>query len=58
MSGMSKMKANVISHSLPMPKVYAVLLPPVEDLDQVLAFLCLGPNVSTKKEFKHTPMLV
>ena len=58
MSGMSKIKANVVSHSLPMPKVYAALPPPVEDLDKVLAFIYLGPNVSTKKKFKCTPMLV
>ena len=58
MSGMSKMKANVVSHSLPILKVYAALPPPVEDLDEVLAFIYLGSNVSTEKEFKHTPMLV
>ena len=58
MSGMSKMKANVVSHSLPMPKVYAALPPPVEDLDEVLAFIYLGSNVSTEKEFKCTPVLV
>ena len=32
--------------------------PPVEDLDEVLAFIYLGPNVPTEKEFKRTPMLV
>ena len=58
MSSTSKIKANVISHSLPMPKVYAALPPPVEDLDEVLAFIYLGPNVPTEKEFKRTPMLV
>ena len=58
MSGMLKIKANVVSHSLPMLKVYAALPPPVEDLDEVLAFIYLGPNVPTEKEFKRTPMLV
>ena len=57
-SGMSKMKANVVSHSLPMPKVYSVLPPPREDLDNVLAFLYLGPNQPTTKDYKRTPMLV
>ncbi|KAI0753006.1 hypothetical protein C8Q80DRAFT_1097169, partial [Daedaleopsis nitida] len=35
-SGMSKMKANVVSHSLPMPKIYSVLPPAREDLNEVL----------------------
>ncbi|TFK77894.1 hypothetical protein K466DRAFT_579424 [Polyporus arcularius HHB13444] len=57
-SGMSKMKANVVSHSLPMPKIYHALPPPRDDLDEVLAFMYIGPNVPTHKEFKRTPMLV
>ena len=39
-------------------KVYAALPPLVEDLDEVLAFIYLEPNVPTEKEFKRTPMLV
>ena len=58
MSGMSKMKANVVSHSLPMPKIHQALPPAREELDEVLAFIYLGPNVPTEKEFKCTPMLV
>ena len=57
-SGMSKMKANVVSHSLPMPKIYSALPPPREELDDVLAFLYIGPNAPTTKEFARTPMLV
>ncbi|KAI0739528.1 hypothetical protein C8Q80DRAFT_1054204, partial [Daedaleopsis nitida] len=57
-SGMSKMKANIVSHSSPMPKIYSVLSPAREDLDEVLAFMYIGPNVPTHKEFKCTPMLV
>ena len=49
MSGMSKMKANVVSHSLTMLKVYAALPPPVKDLNKVLAFIYLRPDVPTKK---------
>ena len=58
MSSMSKIKANAVSYSLFILMVYAALLPPVEDLDEVLAFIYLGPNVPTKKEFKCTPMLI
>jgi hypothetical protein len=42
-SGMSKMKANVIMFENPMPKIYRRLPPPVEDLDEVLAFIYTGP---------------
>ncbi|KAI0703149.1 hypothetical protein C8Q76DRAFT_771529 [Earliella scabrosa] len=55
---MSKMKANVVTHSLPMPKIYQALPPSREELDEVLAFLYIGPNVPTEKEYKRTPMLV
>lgn len=58
MSGMSKLRANVVSHSLPMPKIYSVLPPRCEELSEVLAFLYLGPNQPTSKEYKRTPMLV
>ena len=57
-SGMSKMRANVVSHSLPMPEIYSVLPPSTDELDEVLAFLYLGPNVPTEKDYRHTPMLV
>ena len=57
-SGMSKMRANVVSHSLPMPKIYSVLPPPKDELDEVLAFIYLGPNVPTEKDYRRTPMLV
>ena len=57
-SGMSKMKANVVSHSLPMPRIYHALPPRCEDLDEVLAFMYIGPNVPTQKEFQRTLMLV
>ena len=57
-SGMSKMKANVVSHSLPMPKIYSALPPAKEELDEVLAFMYIGPNVPTYRDYKRTPMLV
>ena len=34
-SGMSKMKANPISFSNPMPKIYNVLPPPIEEINEV-----------------------
>jgi hypothetical protein len=57
-SGMSKMRANAISFSNSMPKIYNVLPPPVEDMDEVLAFIYTGPCKPTKADFKQTPLLV
>src|ERR1700728_2881210 len=57
-SGMYKMCANAISFSNPMPKIYNVLPPPVEEMDEVLAFIYTGPCKPTKADFKRTPLLV
>ena len=57
-SGMSKMRANAISFSNPMPKIYNVLPPPVEEMDEVLAFIYTGPCKPTKADFIRTPFLV
>src|SRR6202044_2113789 len=57
-SGMYKMHANAISFSNPMPKIYNVLPPPVEEMDEVLAFIYTGPCKPTKADFKRTPLLV
>jgi len=38
-SGMSKMHTNAISFSNPMAKIYNVLPPPAEEMDDVLAFI-------------------
>lgn len=51
------MKVNVVSHSLPMSKIYKALPPPRESLDEMLAFLYLGPNAPMEKDFERTPML-
>src|SRR5882762_9782507 len=51
-SGMSKMWANAISFSNPMPKIYNVLPPPVEEMDEVLAFIYTGPCKPTKADFQ------
>ena len=51
-SGMFKMCANAISFSNPMPKIYSVLPPPVEEMDEVLAFIYTGPCKPTKADFQ------
>jgi hypothetical protein len=51
-SGMYKMHANAISFSNPMPKIYNVLPPPIEEMDEVLAFIYTGPCKPTKADFK------
>ena len=57
LSGMRKMCANPISFSNPMPKIYNVL-PPIEDMDEVLAFIYTGPCKPTKADFQQTQLLV
>ena len=51
------MHANANSFANPMSKIYDVLPPPIEELDEVLAFIFTGPYKPTK-DFKRTPMLV
>jgi hypothetical protein len=57
-SGMKKMKANAILFENPMPKIYQRLPPPVEELDEVLAFMYIGPCMPTEEDMKRTPLLV
>ena len=57
-SGMRKMKANIVAFESPVPKIYHVLPPPREDLDEVLAILFTGPSKPTFEDFSHTPFLV
>ena len=54
-SGMRKMKANVVAFESPIPKIYSVLPPPREDLDEVLAILFTGPSKPTSEDFSRTP---
>jgi len=56
--GMSKMVANAITFKHPVEKIYTILPPPVEDLDDVLAFIYTGPTKPTPEDFKRTPLLV
>ena len=57
-SGMRKMKANVVAFESPVPKIYAMLPPPREDIDEVLAILFTGPSKPTPEDFARTPFLV
>jgi hypothetical protein len=57
-SGMRKMKANIVAFESPIQKIYNVLPPPREDLDEVLAILFTGPCKPTAEDFARTPFLV
>jgi hypothetical protein len=57
-SGMHKMCSNAITYTNPMPKIYNKLPPPVEELDEVLAFIFTGPNNPTPEDFERCPLLV
>ena len=57
-SGMRKMKANVVAFESPTPKIYTVLPPPRDDMDDVLAILFTGPSKPTPEDFAQTPFLV
>ncbi|KAF5339625.1 hypothetical protein D9611_011516 [Ephemerocybe angulata] len=57
-SGMRKMKANVVSFESPMPKIYSMLPPPREDIEEVLAIMFTGPMKPTTETFSRTPFLV
>ena len=57
-SGMSKMKSNAIMFENPTPKIYSCLPPPIEDLDEVLAFIFTGPTRPSPEDLERTPLLV
>ena len=57
-SGMRKMKANIVAFESPIQKIYNILPPPREDLDEVLAILFTGPRKPTAEDFARTPFLV
>jgi hypothetical protein len=57
-SGMHKIKCNAIMFENPTPKIYQALPPPIEDLDEVLAFIFTGPCRPTSKDLERTPLLV
>jgi hypothetical protein len=57
-SGMHKMKANAIAYQSPIPKIYDILPPPKEDIEDVLAIMFTGPCKPTSSDFKRTPFLI
>ncbi|KAF9549161.1 hypothetical protein CPC08DRAFT_648282, partial [Agrocybe pediades] len=57
-SGGRKLKANAIMFASPMQKVYSKLPPPIDELDDVLAYIFTGPARPTPEEMKRTPLLV
>lgn len=57
-SGQHRMRGNAISWSVPMPKVYHALPPTPEEMNEVLAFVYLGPEKPTEDDYKRTPLLV
>ena len=57
-SGMRKMTANVVAFQSPVPKVYKILPPPRDDLDEVLAILYTGPCKPTPDDLKRLPFFV
>ena len=57
-SGMHKMRANAIVFSNLTPKIYDILPPPKDEINEVLAFISTGPCQPTLEDFKRTPLLV
>ena len=56
--GQVKLKGNVILFTKPVQKVYAVLPPPKEELQEVLAVVFFGPTQPTVDDYKRIPLLV
>ncbi|KAG6874802.1 hypothetical protein C0992_006479, partial [Termitomyces sp. T32_za158] len=57
-SGLKKLKAHLIAFYAPTPKVYEMLPPPREDMDEVLAILFTGPSQPAPEDLKRLPLLV
>ena len=49
--GMHKIIANAVAFEHPMQKIYTVMPPPIEEMDEVLAFIFTGPCQLTKDNF-------
>jgi hypothetical protein len=52
-----KMQANAIMFPSPVPKLCNILPPPIEELDEVIAFMFTGVVQPTAEDMKRTPML-
>ncbi|KIJ48988.1 hypothetical protein M422DRAFT_162106 [Sphaerobolus stellatus SS14] len=55
---MSKLTANAILIPNPIPKIYQMLPPHRNEIDEVMAFIYTGPLPPTKEDIKRTPFLV
>ena len=49
--GMHKMIANAVIFEHPIQKIYTVLPPPIEEMDELLAFIFTGPCQPTTVDF-------
>ena len=52
-----KMRANAIMFPSPISKLCNILPPPIEELDEVIAFMFTGVDQPTVQDMKRTPML-
>ena len=52
-----KMRANAIMFPTPIPKLCKILPPPINELDEVIAFMFTGVAQPTLEDTKRTPML-
>lgn len=57
-SGQYKMRANVICFESPIPKLYHTLPPKKSELDEIVAYLFIGPNQPSEEDHTRTPLLV
>jgi hypothetical protein len=53
-----KLKANTVMFTSPMPKIYNILPPPIEELDEILAFIFTGLCQPISEELERTLFLV
>ena len=56
--GMHKMIANAVIFEHPIQKLYTVLPPPIEEMDELLAFIFTGPCQPTADDFHRIPLLI
>ncbi|KIJ37914.1 hypothetical protein M422DRAFT_177292 [Sphaerobolus stellatus SS14] len=57
-AGMKKLIANAVLIPNPVPKIYHMLPPHHNELDQILAFVYTGPLPPTKEDLKRTPFIL
>ena len=56
--GMHKMIANAVIFEHPIQKLYTVLPRPIEEMDELLAFIFTGPCQPTADDFHRIPLLI